>query len=428
MTEPAVLPRTEPELDSTTRADQSDELATTTLLRAAIGPVNTDYYLGIFTRFDARDRVGPSWNNAAALSTLNWMLYRKMWNAALAYSGVALTVALLVFGIGKLAFHFSSEVQWALAGLYTLTLVALPGFFGNALLFKQYRKDMARALSAHHTLTEAAAMLLARAPTRRRLIGLGSLNALAMAALGALALWAATFEGMSSALNAPPALPAPVASGNVAMGRAVEAATAATRHSAAASAPAPQASASAPAVVASAAASTASAPVPSAPPQPVTAPANAGRGNTHPPSAVAPRPADAASAPTARKKAEPSTAAATPGPATEHPRAAVPRPPGKPAAPVPSSASDASAKPGVPVGSFGINVGVFANDNNARNAFVKLSDAGLPAYTEESHGKKGKFTRVRVGPFDSAAQAEKTAEKIRALNLDAEVFKQLPRP
>lgn len=80
------------------------------------------------------------------------------------------------------------------------------------------------------------------------------------------------------------------------------------------------------------------------------------------------------------------------------------------------------------MGQFGINVGLFANDNNARNAFVTLSDAGLPAYTETVRGKKGPFTRVRVGPFDSEAQAQRAAEKIRPLGLDAEVFKQSPRP
>jgi cell division septation protein DedD len=101
---------------------------------------------------------------------------------------------------------------------------------------------------------------------------------------------------------------------------------------------------------------------------------------------------------------------------------AVARPKSKPlTAPV---QTDGATQVGVAAGSFGINVGLFADDNNARNALVLLSDAGLPAYTQVLRGKKGKLTRVRVGPFDAAAQAERAAEKIRALGLDALVFQQ----
>lgn len=462
MTEPAAPPRTEPVLDSVTRADQSDELATTTLLRAAIGTVNTNYYLSIFTRFDAQDRVGPSWNTAAGLATLNWMMFRRMWNAALAYSGIALTVALLVFGIGKLAFHFSSEVQWGLAGLYALALVALPGFFGNALLFRQYRNDMARALSAHHTISEAAVMLQARAPTRQRLMGLGVFNALGIAALVALSVWASSFNGLSSAFNPTAVVPAPMASGNVASGRAIDAkpATAPTPATSAAavqqaSVSAAQATASSPAVTASAPAKSTSAPVAAAS-APVTTPTNGGRGLVQPPAAVSPMPKDTASAPSTKEKVEaarlaplsnaqnreatkvptPSGGKAAPTevprkstpPAAAVPRASAPveRPRNKATAPTPAPEFD--GKPGVPAGSYGINVGLFANENNARNAFIKLSDAGLPAYSEQMRGKKGPLTRVRVGPFDSDAQAQKTAERIRALGLDAEVFKQPLKP
>lgn len=469
MTEPAAPTRTEPVLDSVTRADPSDELATTTLLRAAIGPVNTNYYLGIFTRFDAQDKTGPSWNTAAALSTLNWMLYRRMWNAALAYAGIALTVALLVFGIGKLALHYSSEVQWGLAGLYALVLVAVPGLFGNALLFKQYRSDMARSLSAHHTITEAAAMLAARAPSRQRLMVLGGLNLVAAAAVVAVVQWASGFNGLPTSLGAPsPTAPAVAASGNVATGRAVEAPAAPVASSATPAASAPQSAASAPKPAASvpqaaastpalqataaasaplAAASTARTPtaVASAPVAKTSTPAtpNAGRGSVQastPPTTQAAEKAEAAKlaplataqnrgpapgeAAAAHKKSAPAPKVATTAPAANTPPPAAhakvkAAPPAQTAVP-----ETGAGKVGVPAGSFGINVGLFADDNNARNAFVKLSDAGLSAYTQETRGKKGKLTWVRVGPFDSMAQAEKTVEKIRALGLEAQVFKQ----
>jgi DedD protein len=75
-------------------------------------------------------------------------------------------------------------------------------------------------------------------------------------------------------------------------------------------------------------------------------------------------------------------------------------------------------------GKFLINVGLFADANNARNAYVKLQDAGLPALSQEVTSSKGPRTRVRVGPFESQPEADRAAEHIRALKLDAAVFKQ----
>lgn len=407
MTEPAAPTRTEPVLDSVTRADPSDELATTTLLRAAIGPVNTDYYLAIFTRFDAQDKTGPSWNTAAALSTLNWMLFRRMWNAALAYCGIALTVALLVFGIGKLALHYSNEVQWGLAGLYALVLVAVPGLFGNALLFKQYRRDMARALSSHPTLPDATTMLAAHAPSRQRLAVLTGLNLVVAATVAAVVQWAANFNGLPTSLGtAPtPAAPAttPVPGSNVAMGRAVEASTAVQ---AAVAVSAAQASAPTPSPVASAVQVAASAPAATASSTTAQAASYAGRGQVQP-------------------------ALASPPALT--PQSSAPRPPAQPALPATTAPRQSPAMAAARVGTsttppalnhFIINVGLFADDNNARNALVKLKDAGLAAYTQEMRGKKGKLTWVRVGPFDTLAQAEKTVDTIRTLGLEAQAVKQ----
>ena len=90
-----------------------------------------------------------------------------------------------------------------------------------------------------------------------------------------------------------------------------------------------------------------------------------------------------------------------------------------------SLAGPAAATSSAPdTGKFLINVGLFADDNNARNAYVKLQDAGLPALSQEIKSSKGKRTRVRVGPFETQAEAERAAERIRALQLDAAVFKQ----
>lgn len=467
MTEPAAPTRTEPVLDNVTRADQSDELATTTLLRAAIGPVNTNYYLGIFSRFDAQDKASPSWNTAAALCTLNWMLFRRMWNAALAYTGIALTVALLVFGIGKLALHYSSEVQWALAAVYVLTLVAIPGLFGNALLFRQYRRDMAQSLAAHSELSESAAMLAARAPSRKRLMVLAGINVAALAIVAIVVQWASDFNGLPATLDTSGAN-ATAVTGNVAAGRAVDASAAhpapglrasaptapastvqaaASAVQAAASAPiatasaahAPVTTASVPTVAASTPTATKAASAPQAPAQSAPTPApNAGRGGVQPPvptaktaekpgkvEAAAKQPAQAAAQAQPKPSEAPRKPAATPANTPAAATATATDTPAPPAKGKASSTAQAGAsKSAVAAGSYGINVGLFADPNNARNAFVKLSDAGLSVYTQEMNSKKGKRTWVRVGPFDSVAQAEKSVEKIQALGLDAQVFKQ----
>src|SRR3989338_4966840 len=94
-----------------TTADQSEGDSTTAMYRAAIGPVNLGYYLPLFSRFDAADRAGPSWNWGAALYTLNWMAYRQLWSAALAYAGGVVGLALLVFGIGRLVFQLPESAE-----------------------------------------------------------------------------------------------------------------------------------------------------------------------------------------------------------------------------------------------------------------------------------------------------------------------------
>jgi DedD protein len=71
------------------------------------------------------------------------------------------------------------------------------------------------------------------------------------------------------------------------------------------------------------------------------------------------------------------------------------------------------------VGRFVVQVGAFADPVRAREVRLKLERAGLKTYTHVAETKDGPRTRVRVGPFSSKAEAEKTAEKIKKLNLPA---------
>lgn len=369
---------TAPAAPDVTSLDHSEESATAALYRAVTGPVNADYYLPIFTRFEAAGRVSPSWNWAASLYTLNWLLFRKLWLAAGVY-GVAALGTVLVW------FQFPDALELSLLLVLAALSVVVPGFYGNALLHQACRQKMARALSSSPSLVQACAMLNRQVSSRRGFIWLALINGVLLCvAAGAYLLWPTAAKAPQDSASAGEVR-------NLVAGRVTDLAAA----------PVPVASAAS-AVLASVIepAQPASAPPGVAPPAlavseplPVLAPASA----TVPASPVSvPVPALAREA--------------VKEPAHEPVKVAV-------KASATASTTAASASP-----HFAINVGLFAKDANARKVRSQLQAAKLPVYTQELHTSKGKLTRVRVGPFKSRAKADAAAEKIHALKLDAVVF------
>lgn len=85
----------------------------------------------------------------------------------------------------------------------------------------------------------------------------------------------------------------------------------------------------------------------------------------------------------------------------------------------PASAPIAAA---TAAGRFVVQVGAFSEASKAHEARVKLEKAGMKTYTQVVQPKEGKRTRVRVGPFESKADADKAADKIRKLDLPASVL------
>lgn len=71
---------------------------------------------------------------------------------------------------------------------------------------------------------------------------------------------------------------------------------------------------------------------------------------------------------------------------------------------------------------FVVQIGAFSDVNKAHEARVKLEKAGLKTYTQVVQPKEGKRIRVRVGPFETKAEADKVAEKIRKLDLPAGIL------
>jgi DedD protein len=64
-----------------------------------------------------------------------------------------------------------------------------------------------------------------------------------------------------------------------------------------------------------------------------------------------------------------------------------------------------------------VQVGAFTDADKLREARAKVEKLGLKTYTQVIEVDGSKRTRVRVGPFDSRDEAEKTAARIRATGL-----------
>ncbi|MBK7718588.1 MAG: SPOR domain-containing protein [Simplicispira sp.] len=71
---------------------------------------------------------------------------------------------------------------------------------------------------------------------------------------------------------------------------------------------------------------------------------------------------------------------------------------------------------------FIVQVGAFSEESKVREARQKLERAGLTTYTQVVETKDGKRTRVRVGPFQGRAEAEKASAKIKGLGLPASIL------
>lgn len=64
-----------------------------------------------------------------------------------------------------------------------------------------------------------------------------------------------------------------------------------------------------------------------------------------------------------------------------------------------------------------VQVGAFSEVERAREARLKLERAGLKTYTHVAETAQGRRIRVRLGPFATRAEAEKAAERAKALGL-----------
>jgi len=347
--------------------DVAPEPALPTLFGAAIGVVGAKRYLPLFAQWEAGGTSRPSWNWAAGLCTFNWMIFRRLWLPAALYAAALLVAPLLLVGMGRLLLQWSETTELAtLLGCAALAFV-VPAVLGDALLYRQCRTDITRALEMSPTLEIAFGALSQHAPSRvwlQRQIVINALGLGLLAGAGYLA-WPAAPE-MQNQDTAPAAIQ-PAAPRMRAASASPEVAAVTARTFGAASAP-----------VAVAASAPASASV----------------------SALAPMPL-AASEPTSAAMATQAVKAPL---QTREPAASAPT----------STRADKG---------FLINVGLFANPDNARLAYVKLVKAGLPAQREVLLLKGQRVTRVRAGPIASRAKANAAIAQIKKMHLDAVLVK-----
>ena len=92
-----------------------------------------------------------------------------------------------------------------------------------------------------------------------------------------------------------------------------------------------------------------------------------------------------------------------------------------------TSAAAPAAKPSAPAaadgaGRFIVQVGAFADADKAKEVRQKLEKAGLKTYVHVAKTADGERTRVRVGPFATRAEADKAAERVKALSLSAAIL------
>ncbi len=83
-----------------------------------------------------------------------------------------------------------------------------------------------------------------------------------------------------------------------------------------------------------------------------------------------------------------------------------------------------AAAPSAPAGAvrYVVQVGAFSDAVKAHDVRTKLEAAGLKTYTQVVTPKEGKRIRVRVGPFENKAEADKAATKVKTLDLPAAIL------
>jgi len=125
-----------------------------------------------------------------------------------------------------------------------------------------------------------------------------------------------------------------------------------------------------------------------------------------------------ASAPLVAAVAMPKSASAPPPPPATKPPVAVAASP-KPAASAPRP-PPAAATPAT--GRWVVQVGAYNDTERLKAARAKLQKLGYASYTQDVDSATGRRTRVRVGPFNTRAEADAVAARVKTVGLQTAVL------
>ena len=70
---------------------------------------------------------------------------------------------------------------------------------------------------------------------------------------------------------------------------------------------------------------------------------------------------------------------------------------------------------------FAVQLGVFADADNAKQTIAKMKDAKLPVYAESIPIKSGNATRIRIGPFPTHEKADSALVQIKLAGSDGKI-------
>lgn len=407
------------------------------LYRLKVGTVNAAYYQGVFERFETLGKVAPMWNHGAGFCTLAWLLLRQLWRPAAIYSALLAVCGLIWWSLhGSVPLAIEAAVVIAMA----LVLTIVPGFMGNALYYESVRSQTMQTLGEARNLSQAQLKLQENAVTKDRFHTIAGLQALVSAALLGLVAHHLDWQAMRqpapvAAVSGPPTLNIPSVAQVQSANSELQAFTPDTPLPAQ-----PEAPAQGPAASAAAAPS----PAPTTAPEDPNAlsivqlaqsiPAAASSDTTTTgiaaagAAAVAATAANATAAPAARQRPTPSARdkAAPAAPATK--TAAVSKTPIKTAVNAATPGKNSAAAPtprhALQPGKFYLNAGVYAQASNVNSAVRRLNSANLNVLQHTVSSNKGDLTRLRVGPFDTRAQAEAAAVKAKLMQFDVSIYQQ----
>jgi cell division protein FtsN len=392
---------------------------TAELYRAAIGPRGQDYYLRHFMRFDANGKTSATWHWPAYWSTVNWLIYRRMWGWALAYVAALLGLALVIFGVGKLLFSYSDATALLLFLVLLTGAFVLPGLYANAWFYTYCNEKISAALRSTSEIKQACEALANQASTNKRWFGLASVNVAMMALLAGVVTFVMNPDQEGAHLARTRETP-PQASGPLKMATQTVVAPASVVRPETQTSPMPP---NAPAIP-SPATSGEAAPQPTAP---AKTEAVATKAVESPAAKVA-----LSAEPVRPELPKPVQVAAS----TDKPTAAVPGQPAVVATPAVQVVAQAEPAPAVAVARpapavrvryvWVVQIGAYAQEVNAQKTRARVEELGLETGAEPVTTASGQLIRVRVGPFTRRDEAEKAALRIKSLDLPALVLRQRP--